>query len=245
MSYSGTKESNSHFDKNQATIHGYLEKEPAYDHTYNGENFYELSVSVVRYSGVKDIIPCIISENMYEQNQPWLSEGMFVSINGEVHTHHIAVAGTKKHKMLVFLFAHNIEPDLVSASKAKTANDDVDFYCKKNSQLEDFFDKDSFINDIEICGYICKQPIFRETPNGRHITDLHIAVNRPNGKSDYIPCICWGEYAYEAFNLPVGTPVTISGRFQSREYAKKIDAEIQTFTAYEVSISTLNSISKD
>ena len=44
-------------------------------------------------------------------------------------------------------------------------------------------------NQIFLDGYICKQPVYRKTPLGREIADLLLAVNRPYGKSDYIPCI--------------------------------------------------------
>ena len=42
-------------------------------------------------------------------------------------------------------------------------------------------------NQISLEGFICKEPIYRETPLGRKITDLLIAVNRRYNKSDYIP----------------------------------------------------------
>ncbi len=50
-------------------------------------------------------------------------------------------------------------------------------------------------------GYICKPPVYRKTPLGREIADLLLAVNRPYGKSDYIPCICWGRNARYASAL--------------------------------------------
>ena len=56
-------------------------------------------------------------------------------------------------------------------------------------------------NRIILQGYLCKEPIYRETPLGREITDLLLAVNRPYGKSDYIPCICWGRNARYASKL--------------------------------------------
>ena len=59
-------------------------------------------------------------------------------------------------------------------------------------------------------GYICKQPVYRMTPLGREIADLLLAVNRPYGKSDYLPCICWGRNARFAGNLRLG-PISISG----------------------------------
>lgn len=47
-----------------------------------------------------------------------------------------------------------------------------------------------------------------------------MAVNRPYGKSDYIPCICWGRNARYASAFAVGGHVLIWGRIQSREYVK-------------------------
>ena len=82
--------------------------------------------------------------------------------------------------------------------------------------------------------------IYRKTPLGREIADLLVAVNRPYGKSDYIPCIAWGRNARFVKNLAVGEKVAISGRIQSREYQKKLsETEVKTMTAYEVSISKL------
>lgn len=46
-------------------------------------------------------------------------------------------------------------------------------------------------NRIDLIGYICKQPLYRETPLGKEITDILIAVNRKHRKSDYLPAICW------------------------------------------------------
>lgn len=95
-------------------------------------------------------------------------------------------------------------------------------------------------NSIFIDGYICKEPKYRETPLGREITDILLAVNRPYGKSDYIPCICWGRNARFAGNLEIGTHIQIEGRIQSREYQKKIsDDEFEARTAYEVSASKI------
>ena len=98
-------------------------------------------------------------------------------------------------------------------------------------------------NHILLDGYICKEPVYRKTPLGREIADLLLAVNRPYGKSDYIPCICWGRNARFASSFEVGEHVQILGRIQSREYIKKItDTESQKRTAYEVSVSKLECI---
>ena len=95
-------------------------------------------------------------------------------------------------------------------------------------------------NSIWLDGYICKEPIYRKTPLGREIADLLLAVNRPYGKSDYIPCICWGRNARYASGFEVGEHVQLLGRIQSREYVKRIsDTETEKRVAYEVSVSKL------
>ena len=95
-------------------------------------------------------------------------------------------------------------------------------------------------NQIYLDGYICKPPVYRKTPLGREIADLLIAVNRPYGKSDYIPCICWGRNARYASAFAVGGHVLIWGRIQSREYMKRLsETEMEKRTAYEVSVSKL------
>lgn len=108
---------------------------------------------------------------------------------------------------------------------------DIRIFVKELSVCEEGCDS----NEVELIGFVVKEPVNRITPSGRCITDLMIAVNRPYGKSDYIPCIMWGRNAKWAANLPVGKEVTIYGRFQSREYKKVVNDEIETRTAYEVS----------
>ena len=95
-------------------------------------------------------------------------------------------------------------------------------------------------NQILLDGYICKDPIYRKTPLGREIADLLVAVNRSYGKSDYIPCICWGRNARFAARFEVGVHVQIWGRIQSREYVKRLNEdEVEKRTAYEVSVSKI------
>jgi len=108
-----------------------------------------------------------------------------------------------------------------------------------------------FANEISLCceidsnkillnGYIGKQPIYRQTPTGREITDTIMAVNRPNKKADYIPCIFWGRNAERVSILPVGSHLILEGRIQSREYQKQLNGQFYTLTAYEVSISMID-----
>lgn len=105
--------------------------------------------------------------------------------------------------------------------------------------------KEDTINNIVLTGFICKEPILRTTPLGRDICDIMLAVNRLNGRADYVPCIAWGRNAKYASKLEVGTKVTITGRFQSRLYDKKLDDNsIKQMTAYEVSINYINIVTE-
>ena len=99
-----------------------------------------------------------------------------------------------------------------------------------------------FVRELEFLdGYVCKEPIYRKTPLGREIADLLIAVNRSYGKSDYIPCICWGRNARFASGFDVGGHVQIWGRIQSREYVKKLsETQTEKRVAYEVSVSKID-----
>lgn len=112
------------------------------------------------------------------------------------------------------------------------------FLFAREAELEE--DSVYDLDEIKIDGYICKKPVYRETPLGRQIADVLIAVNRAYGRSDYLPCICWGRNARFAKHLDVGTRIIATGRIQSREYMKKIsDTEFESRTAYEVSISSM------
>ena len=96
------------------------------------------------------------------------------------------------------------------------------------------------INQINLTGYICKEPIYRTTPFGREIADVLVAVNRAYNKSDYLPCIAWGRNARFISNLSVGEKISLCGRVQSRNYQKKsADGECVTKTAYEISLSSV------
>ena len=90
-------------------------------------------------------------------------------------------------------------------------------------------------NVVYLSGTICKPPKLRQTPLGREICDLLIAVNRPLGRSDYLPCICWGQSAQEVSEFAVGQPIELDGRIQSRDYIKLIEGEQYRKTAFEVS----------
>ena len=102
---------------------------------------------------------------------------------------------------------------------------------------EIYLSDDEDANLVELSGTICKPPKLRCTPMGRDICDLMLAVNRHYGRSDYLPCICWGIKAREAASWDVGTKLELKGRIQSRKYIKLTEEGSQEKTAFEVSVT--------
>lgn len=97
-------------------------------------------------------------------------------------------------------------------------------------------------NAVELSGTLCREPKLRRTPLGRDVCDLLLAVNRRYGRSDYLPCICWGRTARETALLGVGAKLRLEGRFQSRNYIKLLDGQAQEKTAYEISAATVEAL---
>ena len=97
-------------------------------------------------------------------------------------------------------------------------------------------------NRVTLTGTLCKAPNPRVTPMGRDICDLMLAVNRRCGRSDYLPCICWGLEARKAARWPVGPAVRRDGRFQSRPYLKLLEDGSERRVAYEVSAAEVEAL---
>ena len=107
------------------------------------------------------------------------------------------------------------------------------------SELKEY-DENINPNQIEITGYVCKEPIYRTTPFKREIADVLIAVNRSFNKSDYLPCIAWGRNAKYVSTLNVGDKLEMVGRIQSRVYQKRIDENtVEEKVAYEISLNKI------
>lgn len=198
-------------ENNQVTIMGTIVSGYQFSHEIFGENFYMVDVQVPRLSDSADIIPIMISERIVDVEVE--AVGANVIINGQFRSYNRHES--KKNRLLLSVFARDIEFVDEVLENEKT-------------------------NQIYLDGYICKPPVYRKTPLGREITDLLLASNRPYGKSDYIPCICWGRNARYASSFEVGMRCVIWGRIQSREYMKKIsEDELEKRIAYEVSVSKL------
>ena len=94
------------------------------------------------------------------------------------------------------------------------------------------------INDVTLCGPLCKEPVYRRTPLGREICDIMLAVPRAFHRADYLPCILWGRTAREVANCHVRDQITVCGRLQSRLYTKLTGEGPVERTAYEISALT-------
>ena len=100
-------------------------------------------------------------------------------------------------------------------------------------------DEGEDMNEVLLSGTLCRRPNYRRTPMGREICDLMLAVNRRYSRSDYLPCIAWGQNAVMAQYWDVGERITLRGRLQSRKYIKTEDGQSVEKTAFEVSIVEL------
>lgn len=94
------------------------------------------------------------------------------------------------------------------------------------------------INDVVLCGPLCKDPVSRRTPLGRDICDIMLAVPRAYHRADYLPCILWGRTAHLVSDRRTSDTIQICGRLQSRVYVKQTDNGPQERTAYEISALT-------
>lgn len=205
------------FENNQVTMMGEIVSAFQFSHEVFGEGFYMVELAVSRLSNYSDYIPLMVSERLIDTEQDYT--GQFIRISGQFRSYNRHEE--KKNRLVLSVFVRELE-------------------------FLDEIDENEKTNQIFLDGYICKAPVYRETPLGREIVDLLLAVNRPYGKSDYIPCIAWGRNARFASGLEVGTRVRVWGRVQSREYTKKLsETECEKRVAYEVSVNRFEVISYD
>jgi single-stranded DNA-binding protein len=198
-------------ENNRVSVAGEIVSQFRYSHEVFGEGFYVVDIAVNRLSELVDVIPLMVSERLVDVTED--CTGQLVEVSGQFRSYNRHEGA--KNRLVLSIFVREwvfLEENLDSGRT----------------------------NQIFLDGFICKEPVYRKTPLGREIADLLIAVNRPYGKSDYIPCIAWGRNARYAQSFQVGGRIQIWGRVQSREYVKKIsEEESRKQVAYEVSVSKL------
>ena len=176
------------FDNNQVSVAGEVVSEFTFSHEVFGEGFYCLYIQVGRLSESYDVIPLMISERLMDVKADY--RGKYIEVLGQFRSYNRHEAN--RNRLVLSVFAR-----------------EVNICEEEDSQVKP--------NQIYLGGFICKKPVYRKTPLGREIADLLVAVNRPYGKSDYIPCICWGRNARFAEKFQVGEHIQLWGRIQSRE----------------------------
>ncbi len=205
------------FENNQVMMMGEIVSEFQFSHEVFGEGFYMVELAVNRLSNYSDYIPLMISERLIDTEQDYT--GQLIRVTGQFRSYNRHEE--KKNRLVLSVFVRELE-------------------------FLDEIDENEKTNQIFLDGYICKEPIYRKTPLGREIADVLLAVNRSYGKSDYIPCICWGRNARFASGFTVGSHIQIVGRVQSREYVKRIsEEEVEHRIAYEVSVSKVDLLEQD
>lgn len=195
---------------NQAIVAGEVISDFQFSHEIFGEGFYRLRIKVKRLSDAFDEIPLLISDRLVDVNQSYIGKKLEAKGQFRSYNKH----ENERNHLILSLFVRELEW--------------IDSY--ENHKP----------NYIMLDGYICKEPIYRMTPLGREICDILLVVNRAYGKSDYIPCICWGRNARFAGNLEIGSHIQVLGRIQSRKYQKKMgENEVICRIAYEISVNKL------
>ena len=201
-------------DNNQVTIVGTVDSEFTYSHEVFGEGFYMLEVVVSRLSHMEDRIPLMVSERLVDVKESCM--GKIVEVHGQFRSYNKHEEGRNRLILSVFVREFSFVGEEGTLTRP---------------------------NSIYLDGYICKPPVYRMTPLGREIADLLMAVNRPYGKSDYLPCICWGRNARFAGKFEVGTHIHLWGRIQSRTYQKRLEDDVvEKRTAYEISVNKIKCV---
>lgn len=200
-------------NNNQVVVAGEIASDFRFSHEIFGEGFYMVDLIVSRLSDAYDVIPLMVSDRLFDVENSHIGEKVIARGQFRSYNKHEET----KNRLILSVFVREI------------------------ASVEDEPEESEYRpNQIYLDGYICKEPVYRMTPLGREIADILLAVNRAYGKSDYIPCICWGRNARFAGKLGVGEHVAIWGRIQSREYQKRISADqVVSKVAYEVSVSKM------
>ena len=184
-----------YLENNYLTLVGKVTGEKRFSHEIYGERFYVFDLSIERLSGNADIIPVTVSERLIKDEM--LQEGKKLLVKGQFRSYNSYE--NSRNRLILTVFTKDI------------------MEVEENEEVEEeneIVKKDMITNEVVLIGYICKKPIYRQTPFGREISDILLAVNRAYNKSDYIPCIAWGRNARFCQDLEVGTQVKIVGRVQ-------------------------------
>ena len=146
-----------YLENNYLTLVGKVTGEKKFSHEIYGEKFYVFNLEIARLSGNADIIPITVSERiitdeMLMQGKQLLVKGQFRSYNSY---------DNEKNRLILTVFAKDV----------------VEVEENNEEEENEMAKKDTVTNEVVLVGYICKKPIYRQTPFGREIADVLLAVN--------------------------------------------------------------------
>lgn len=90
------------------------------------------------------------------------------------------------------------------------------------------------MNTINLTGNVCNDIELKNTPSGKAVVSLNLAVKRPYSKdtTDFIPLVCWDKSAeYLSKYARKGSKIAVSGKLTTRKYQ---DKDGNNRTAFEV-----------
>ena len=139
-------------ENNYLVLIGNIVSDKTFSHEIYGESFYLFNLEVPRLSGNEDIIPITISERLIANFD--LSIGRKVVVEGQFRSYNSYE--NERNRLVLTVFAKDI----------------MEYKEEPEEQ------KEKISNEVVLNGYICKKPIYRQTPFGREIADILLAVNR-------------------------------------------------------------------
>ena len=140
-----------YLENNHLVLVGKVTSDKRFSHEIYGEKFYIFDLAVPRLSGNADIIPITVSERLLSINDLKIDskitvEGQFRSYNSYEN---------EKNRLVLTVFAK-----------------DIKFVEDQDAEIE--VSKDVVSNEVTLNGYICKKPIYRQTPFGRVVEKFQI-----------------------------------------------------------------------
>lgn len=200
-------------DRNTITLDGTLATDLTLSHNSFGEDIYSALLLVPRKSETIDTLQIYVPYALME-TLPNSKAGAHITFQGQMRTHRQRTEAG--NRLIVYAFAREWLPNVPEAQE----------------------------NNVALLrGTICKPPVYRCTPFGRKIAEVMLALNRPYGQSDYIPCITWGRNAQFVSTLKVGDYINLDGRLQSREYDKRLpDGTTEKRVTWEVSAAHVSRV---
>ena len=204
--------------ENKAHVVGTVYEKFTKSHEQGEKKFYKTIVAVPRKSGNIDFLPLVIASDLISGNVEDIPVGKFIEVWGRFCSF-AKYDSSKSHFIERYIFVN----DCIISSEEGDLENPVG------------------TNEFFMNGEIKSDPVIRETPLGRIITEFYVLSHRKSKKCDRIPCIAWGGDAIEIAEYGAKTQIQVTGRIQSRIYTKKTldsnNQEVETEkTAYEVSV---------